>query len=48
MFSIKSSKPRMMNDREAELSASEILAMIEEIYHSIWQSEFKDERETRI
>lgn len=43
MFSIKSSKPRMMNEREAELSALEILVMIEEIYLSIWQSEFKDE-----
>lgn len=44
MFSIKSSKPRMMNERETELSASEILVIIiEEIYLSIWQSEFKDE-----
>lgn len=43
MFSIKSSKPRMINEIEAELSASEILVMIEEIYLSIWQSEFKDE-----
>ena len=43
MFSIKSSKPRMINEIEAEHSASEILVMIEEIYLSIWQSEFKDE-----